>query len=121
MLATNDVGTRHAAFSALCCRYWMPIYASVRRQGYVQADAEDLTQGFFQHLIEHEAVARADRTRGRFRGFLLGALRHYLADQNDRRHARKRGGGCQTIAFDTAAIDAELTYLRDVLAAEAAG
>lgn len=75
VLATNDAGTRHAAFSALCCRYWMPIYASVRRQGYVQADAEDLTQGFFQHLIEHEAVARADRTRGRFRGFLLGALR----------------------------------------------
>lgn len=75
VLAASDTGARHAAFAALGSRYWLPVYANVRLRGYPRADAEDLAQGFFQHLLEHETLAHADRSRGRFRNHLLGALR----------------------------------------------
>lgn len=61
----------------------MPIYASVRRQGRSADEAEDLAQGFFLHLIERCTVAHADRERGRFRGFMLGALRRFLASDHE--------------------------------------
>ncbi len=94
-----------AALAELCHAYWFPLYAYVRRRGYAPADAEDLTQGFFLHLIQGNAVARADRSKGRFRSFLLGALNHYLADAQARAKTQKRGGGCLEISFDGAAAE----------------
>ena len=75
VLAARDDDSGREAFSTLCRRYWMLIYATLRRQGFVPADAEDLVQGFFLHLVERGTVARADPQRGRFRSFLLGSLR----------------------------------------------
>ncbi len=97
-----------AALADLCRIYWYPLYAYVRRRGYEPADAEDLTQGFFLHLIQGNAVARADRHKGRFRTFLLGALNHYMADAQDRAKTQKRGGGCPQISIDAA--EAEERY-----------
>jgi RNA polymerase sigma-70 factor (ECF subfamily) len=109
LAARDDEGGRDA-FSTLCRRYWTPIYSSLRRQGFVPADAEDLVQGFFLHLIERGTVARADRERGRFRSFLLGALRWFLANDRERDIARKRGGRCSFIPIDIAEIESTLQY-----------
>jgi hypothetical protein len=87
--------TAHAvsALSELCQVYWRPVYVFLRKQGYGREDAQDLTQGFFAHLIENRGYAHADREKGRFRSFLLVALKHFVADTRDREHALKRGGG----------------------------
>ena len=84
-----------AALSRLCQTYWTPLYGFVRGRGYSVHDAEDLTQGFFVHLIDHQIHARAGREQGKFRSFLLASLKNFLADAYDRDHARKRGGGCE--------------------------
>jgi RNA polymerase sigma factor (sigma-70 family) len=89
-----------AALAELCRIYWRPIYAYVRRKGYAVHDAQDLTQSFFQHLLEDETLRRASRDKGRFRSFLLGALKLCLADEHARQHALKRGGGVQFISVD---------------------
>jgi DNA-directed RNA polymerase specialized sigma24 family protein len=93
-----------SALSELCQIYWRPLYAFLRKQGYGPEDAQDLTQGFFADLIETRAYARADREKGRFRSFLLGTLKHFLADSRDRGRALKRGGGMLHQNFDEAAI-----------------
>jgi RNA polymerase sigma factor (sigma-70 family) len=81
------------ALSELCQIYWRPLYSFLRRQGCGAEDARDLIQGFFADLIETRAYARADREKGRFRSFLLGTLKHFVADVHDRGRALKRGGG----------------------------
>lgn len=81
------------ALSELCQIYWRPLYSFLRRQGHSPEDARDLTQGFFADLIETRAYARADREKGRFRSFLLGTLKHFVADVRDHGRALKRGGG----------------------------
>lgn len=103
----NDA-LRRGAFEALCARYWRPIYTTLRRYGQTPADAEDLTQGFFLHLIEHDTVVRADPARGRFRAFLLGALRWFLANQAERSRARKRGSNSRAIPIDVAEAESSL-------------
>jgi DNA-directed RNA polymerase specialized sigma24 family protein len=62
------------ALAHLCARYWQPLYGFARRRGYGSEDAQDLVQGFFAHLIERRALRRVERSKGRFRSFLL-ALR----------------------------------------------
>lgn len=108
VLAVRDSAQARRAFDVLCGRYWMPVYASLRRQGFAPPDAEDLTQGFFLHLIERDTVTRADPERGRFRSFLLGALRWFLANQGERERARKRGGECKFVSIDTTEAEASL-------------
>ena len=81
------------ALERLCRAYWYPLYAFVRRVGNSPADSQDLTQGFFAYLLEHHLVARADPQAGRFRSFLLGSLKHFLAHEHERATALKRGGG----------------------------
>lgn len=92
------------ALSELCQIYWQPVYLFLRRQGVGQHDGQDLTQGFFADLIQSRAYARADQTKGRFRSFLLGALKHFLADMRDRELAQKRGGGIAPVRLDENAI-----------------
>ena len=96
---TPDDASR-GALETLCARYWMPLYAYVRRHGHAPDDAQDLTQAFFAHLLEKNTIARADRTRGRFRSFLLASLRHFLADEADRARALKRGGGVRILPLE---------------------
>lgn len=95
-----------AALEQLCRTYWYPLYAYTRRRGYSHDDAQDLTQGYFLQLLQHEYVARADQNRGRFRAFLLSGFNRYLADQHDKAAAKKRGGGQVILAVDIQAADA---------------
>ncbi len=85
----------HEALSELCRIYWRPVYLFLRRNGHSPDDAQDLTQGFFADLIETRSYARADREKGRFRSFLLGALKHFVADERAKEQTLKRGGGKQ--------------------------
>ena len=82
----------------------------LRRQGIAQHDAQDLTQGFFTDLIESRAYTRADPIKGRFRSFLLGTLKHFVAHARDRDRAQKRGGGSVPVEFDETAISEAETY-----------
>jgi RNA polymerase sigma-70 factor (ECF subfamily) len=104
--ADSQTSSEHAlnALSELCQIYWRPVYLFLRRQGISQHDAEDFTQSFFADLIEDRAYARADELKGRFRSFLLGTLKHFLADARDRDRAQKRGGGSVPVQLDEAAI-----------------
>ena len=88
------------ALATLCRAYWYPLYAFVRRQGHSPHDAEDLTQGFFAHLLEQHRLGQARREKGRFRSFLLAALRNFLSDQRDKATAQKRGGTIPVISLD---------------------
>jgi RNA polymerase sigma factor (sigma-70 family) len=101
----------HTAMAELCRIYWRPIYAYLRRSGHPRHDAEDLTQSFFQHLLENETLERASRERGRFRSFLLGALKRCLVDEHMQRHTLKRGGGMRFISTDELEAE-ELHHLR---------
>lgn len=98
--AGESVAEGDEAFSALCDDYWPAIFAYVRRLGFAEADAQDLTQGFFVHLLEHRTVRRADPQRGKFRSFLLGALKNYLANEAARAGRQKRGGEREIFSFD---------------------
>src|SRR5574341_1432705 len=66
------------ALETLCRTYWYPLYAYARRLGHRPADAEDLTQGFFARLLEKDYLKTAAREKGKFRTFLLTALKRYL-------------------------------------------
>lgn len=96
------------ALEEVCRSYWYPIYAYVRRSGHSQHDAEDLTQAFFQRLIEDRSLLAAQSERGRLRSFLLGVLKRTLADHFEKLRAVKRGGLAQTISFEDQ--DAETRY-----------
>jgi RNA polymerase sigma-70 factor (ECF subfamily) len=81
------------ALERLCRIYWKPVYAFIRRKGYDREQSEDLCQGFFTVLLDKDYLLAADRERGKFRSFLLTAVQHFLANEWDRSHAQKRGGG----------------------------
>lgn len=88
------------ALETLCRTYWYPLYVYVRRRGYGREDAQDLTQGFFAHLLERDFLRGVSQEKGRFRSFLLAALNHFLSDQWDRSRAAKRGHGQPPISLD---------------------
>lgn len=94
------------ALAALCRVYWPPIFLFLRRSGADHEQALDLTQGFFTALLEKNFVADARPDRGRFRTFLLAAVKHYAANVRDWEHARKRGGGQAAIPLD--GLDADV-------------
>ena len=101
------------ALAQLCGTYWAPLYGFIRSRGYSVHDAQDLTQGFFCHLIEHQIYARADRTRGKFRSFLLASVKHFLNDAYGRARALKRGGDCEFLPLhDEQAQAAEASFCR---------
>lgn len=88
------------ALGALFATYWQPLYRYVRRLGRPAPDAEDLVQGFFAHLLAHDGLRLADRGRGRFRAFLLGALKNFMANEWQREHRQKRGGFATHLSID---------------------
>lgn len=96
------------ALGTLCQTYWYPLYAYVRRQGYDTHQAEDYTQAFFTRMLEKHGLGVADPKRGKFRSFLLSALKHFLANELDRMHAKKRGGDRKILSLDIG--DAERRY-----------
>lgn len=81
-----------AALAELCEIYWPPLYGYLRGRGYPAEEAQDLTQGFFARLLETQAIRSADPTRGRFRAFLLTALKRFVINEYERATAERRGG-----------------------------
>lgn len=97
------------ALEEICRRYWYPLYAYLRRTGRNRADAEDLTQGFFERLIRKETLGSAKAERGKLRTFLLAAMKRYLADDYRYWQANKRGGDAQFLALDYEKADERFT------------
>lgn len=97
------------SLAVLCENYWFPLYAFVRRAGHSAEDAQDLTQEFFVRLLDKNFLAVADRQKGRFRTFLLTAVKHFLANEQDRARAKKRGGGQAIVSLE----DLESRYGRE--------
>lgn len=88
------------ALEKLCQAYWYPLFAYVRRRGYNEDQAKDLTQAFFAKLIDRNYLSTANPELGRFRTFLLTSLNHFLANEWNRGQAQKRGGGVEFISLD---------------------
>jgi RNA polymerase sigma factor (sigma-70 family) len=96
-----DPGARDA-LASLCALYWYPLYAYVRRRGHGADEAHDLTQEFFTRLLAKDFLASVDRSKGKFRSFLLAAFNHFLANERDHDRAKKRGGGRPALSLDAA-------------------
>ena len=99
------------ALEELCRTYWFPLYAYVRRRGHSKEDAEDLTQGFFAAFLKRNYLEDVRSEKGRFRAFLLAALKHFLANEYDRAGRQKRGGGVAPLSLDWQ--DADTRYQID--------
>src|SRR5215471_5846068 len=100
LLARNPESTEaREALAELCQTYWYPLYAFIRRSGYIREDAEDVAQDFFARLLSQDWLAQVDRRKGKFRSFLLAALKHFLANEWDKKRAIKRGGGQQFVSL----------------------
>ena len=104
----GDSTRSRAALEKLCRNYWYPLYAFVRRLGHSAHDAEDLVQSFFAVCLEKNYLGAVEQGRGRFRSFLLIALKRFLANEWDKQRAQKRGGAQIPVALDS--LTAEERY-----------
>jgi RNA polymerase sigma-70 factor (ECF subfamily) len=102
VLAAGQIQPDHAkvALEQLCHTYWQPLYVYVRRQGFDEPDAQDLTQEFFARLLASGGLGGVGREKGKFRTFLLASLHHFLANEWKRGHTLKRGGGITFLSLD---------------------
>jgi RNA polymerase sigma factor (sigma-70 family) len=97
--ARSDAAGRDEALEKLCRVYWPAIYTFVRRRGYFPAEAEDLTQGFFESILGKGSIEKADREKGRFRTFIITMLTRYLANEWESSQRIKRGGGLAFVSL----------------------
>lgn len=111
VLAAREGDQAPEALEQLCRLYWFPLFAYIRRRGHDAHQAQDLTQGFFESLLERRALDRVRREGGRFRSFLLTVLNHYLANEHERTQARKRGRGVVFVPWEDG--EAEERYQRE--------
>jgi RNA polymerase sigma-70 factor (ECF subfamily) len=102
VLAARDGTDTEArrALESLCEAYWYPLYAYVRRRGHAADEARDLTQAFFADLLSRDFLAAVDRSKGRFRSFLLASLEHFLSHERDKERTLKKGGGVRFLPLD---------------------
>lgn len=107
------------ALEEICRQYWQPLYAYLRRMGRSPHDAQDIVQGFFESVIADRDLHAAQPNRGRFRSFLLGALKHYLSDQRRKETALKRGGGRPNVSLDGMLDGESCTALPQTLPSDA--
>ena len=94
-----------AALEKLCRTYWYPLYAFVRRQGHSPHDAQELIQVFFARLLQRRDLESVRCEKGRFRSFLLVALKHCLINEGLRARTQKRGGGNKLIPLDEVLVE----------------
>ncbi|MFN7996897.1 MAG: sigma factor [Bryobacteraceae bacterium] len=118
ILSTGSESQRREAVTWLCERYWYPIYMFLRRYGKAPAVAQDLTQSFLMCFLERRSIERADPERGRFRTYLLGALKHFLADGYDFEQAKRRGGGIEFVPLSFATGEEKYLQCTDGLTPE---
>lgn len=105
-----DAPDRREALERLFQTYWKPLYFHIRRTHDAEA-AQDITQGFFATFLEKDYLKTVEREKGKFRTFLCVALRHYIADENDRARAKKRGGGRAPLSLDFARAETEISRI----------
>jgi RNA polymerase sigma factor (sigma-70 family) len=98
------------ALAELCGLYWRPLYAFARRRGHSPEDAQDLVQGFFEHLIGSRGLATVERSKGRFRSFLLASFQNFITAENRRARAEKRGGRAEVIRLDWQDAETRLVF-----------
>lgn len=98
--AASSIGERQDALEKLCTRYWMPLYVFLRRNGHKDHDAQDLVQGFFTQLLAKDYMSAIDESKGRFRSFMLVALKHFASNERDRAKTVKRGGKLLRMPID---------------------
>jgi RNA polymerase sigma factor (sigma-70 family) len=106
----DDSEIANQALAQLCHDYWPPLYTFARRRGYSAADAQDIVQGFFAHLLQGKAYARTDPKKGKFRSFLLASLKNYMSDDWDRTRALKRGSDYEFVLLDDEIDAVEALY-----------
>jgi RNA polymerase sigma factor (sigma-70 family) len=106
----KDVALAEQSLEKLCRLYWLPLYTYIRRQGESPHDAQDLTQDFFTRLLEKDFLCSVDKTKGRFRSFLLASLKHFLSHQRDRARAQKRGGGQSPLSLDFSDAETSIEF-----------
>jgi RNA polymerase sigma factor (sigma-70 family) len=117
--AQGESPAAQEALEKLCRIYWRPIYSFVLRQGIVSDEAEDVTQAFFADLLKHRSLTAVRKEKGRFRSYLLGALKHFLTDERRRAMAIKRGKGQRLIPLEELSADERSEMeLADPLTAE---
>lgn len=104
----SNQSSKQDALSELCARYWPPLYAFLRQQGYDRHDARDMTQAFILDLLDRNPWAVADQQRGRFRTFLLSCLKNFLSHEQEKKQARKRGGS--KLTFSMYQVEGEQAY-----------
>src|SRR6266487_6246916 len=97
----KDGTVAREALASLCSTYWYPLYAFIRRQGSTPHEAEDLTQEFFLRFLERHALGSVQPAAGKFRSFLLACLKNFLANERERAHAQRRGGGRPLVPLDS--------------------
>src|SRR5205807_5707959 len=103
--AQGESPAAQEALEKLCRIYWRPIFAFLRRQGRAPEEAEDITQGFFAQLLERRKFSALRKEKGRLRSFLLGALKYFVADEQRRAMAIKRGKGQRLIPLEELRAD----------------
>lgn len=103
---SENVAAKREALASLCHGYWSPIHAYIRRRGYGDDMAKDLTQEFFARLLKHDWLAGLTREGSRFRAFLLVAVKRFLAVEYEHRCAQKRGGGVPPVPLNDRALEA---------------
>lgn len=103
--AQGDSAQSRKALEILCEACWFPVYALIRGRGIDRESAHDLTQEFFAKLLSQDGIAKARRERGRFRSFLAQSVKNFLADEWDKTHALKRGGGLTILSLDLEAAE----------------
>ena len=102
------------ALAELSRRYWPPLYSFARRRGRSPEDAQDLVQGFFEHLIDNRGLATVDRSKGRFRSFLLASFQNFMAAEIRTARAEKRGGRAELIRLVHRLISRRHTAVGDL-------
>jgi RNA polymerase sigma factor (sigma-70 family) len=106
--AESQMPGSQSALTELCRLYWYPLYAFARRRGHEPPDAQDLTQGFFLHLLKNRALKHVHPLKGKFRSFLVASFQNFASDETARSHRQKRGGDREFIFLDSE--DAESRY-----------
>src|SRR5262249_30634857 len=106
--AQGESPAAQEALEKLCRMYWRPIFAFLRRQGIPPEEAEDITQGFFAQLLERRSLDAVRKEKGRLRSYLLGALKYFVADEQRRAMAVKRGKGQRLIPLEELRADEQI-------------
>ena len=93
------------SLEAICRMYWAPLYAFARRSELTPAEAEDVTQAFFAHLLTDQTLTSMDQSKGRMRSYLLTAMKHFISNWRRDERTVKRGGRLLRVEFDTSEIE----------------